>query len=62
MIRNRILCTVSVQLILCNPILTYISSLFSHGYPLFTVLHLFEENGLPPLSPDAPNAAFEYEY
>lgn len=33
-----------------------------HEHPSCKVLYLFEENGIPLLVLDAPNAAFEYEY
>ena len=33
-----------------------------HEHPSCKVLYLFEENGIPLLELDAPNAAFEYEY
>lgn len=33
-----------------------------HEHPSRKVLYLFEENGIPLLALDAPNAAFEYEY
>ena len=33
-----------------------------HEHPSCKVLYRFEENGIPLLVLDAPNAAFEYEY
>lgn len=33
-----------------------------HEHPSCKVLYIFEENGVPLLELDAPNAAFEYEY
>ena len=33
-----------------------------HEHPSYKVSYLFEENGVPLLELDAPNAAFEYEY